>query len=236
MPTVDKPIATMLPKTRGAGFLPDFRGGGEPVVLKPQSGRLTTLLGVTFFAAFWNGIVSVFVIHAVGDWRSGSPEWFLMVFLIPFVLIGAGFIFGIFYYLLALFNPRVTITVSSDAVALGGPLDVAWEMTGRVGVIRRLTVALVGAEEATYTRGTDTTTDKKDFITLPIADTTQTLDMIGGAGSAEIPAETMHSFEAPRNKIVWTVRVHGEIPWWPDVREQYKIVVLPIEMAGGAAR
>jgi len=40
--------------------------------------------------------------------------------LIPFVVIGMVMIGSIFYYFLALFNPRATVTLSSATVPLGG--------------------------------------------------------------------------------------------------------------------
>ena len=45
------------------------------------------------------------------------------------------------------------------------------------------------------------------------------------------PADTMHSFAGENNKIVWSIKVEGEIPIWPDVNEEFEIKVLP---AGGA--
>lgn len=38
-----------------------------PQRLKPTLTRIGTLVGLTFVALFWNGIVSVFVWHAVAD-------------------------------------------------------------------------------------------------------------------------------------------------------------------------
>ncbi|MCB0333956.1 MAG: DUF3592 domain-containing protein, partial [Bdellovibrionales bacterium] len=49
----------------------------EPLELKPTSSRMGKLLGITFAALFWNGIVSVFLYHVWESWSSGSPEWFL---------------------------------------------------------------------------------------------------------------------------------------------------------------
>jgi hypothetical protein len=37
----------------------------------------------------------------------------------------------------------------------------------------------------------------------------------------------MHSFEASNNKIVWAVKLHGEIAKWPDVDFEFPITVLP---------
>lgn len=37
----------------------------------------------------------------------------------------------------------------------------------------------------------------------------------------------MHSFEADNNKILWNLDVHGDIKKWPDVKESFKITVVP---------
>ena len=39
----------------------------------------------------------------------------------------------------------------------------------------------------------------------------------------------MHSFEAPNNRVRWTLIVHGDIPFWPDVRDEFPITVLPLQ-------
>jgi hypothetical protein len=37
----------------------------------------------------------------------------------------------------------------------------------------------------------------------------------------------MHSFAAPHNKIVWSLKVEGVIDRWPDVGEEFPLVVYP---------
>lgn len=199
-----------------------------PVQLKSKSSPLFKLLGVIFFALFWNGIVSVFLFQIYQGFARGRPEWFLTVFMIPFVLVGLGAILGIFYCLLALFNPRVTLAVSAPAVPLGGSVDLAWELTGRSNRVDRLTIKLEGVEESTYRRGTRTYTDKETFATIDILDTSERHELISGEASLKVPADTMHSFKASNNKIIWTLKVHANIPKWPDVKEEFPFVVLPM--------
>jgi hypothetical protein len=35
------------------------------------------------------------------------------------------------------------------------------------------------------------------------------------------------SFDGGRHRIVWEIKVHGDIPHWPDVDEAYPLTVLP---------
>ncbi|MFH1731032.1 MAG: DUF3592 domain-containing protein, partial [Planctomycetota bacterium] len=149
-----------------------------PVTLKPKHSPLGKLIGVTAFALVWNGLVSVFVWQVIKGWRTGQGEWFLTLFMIPFVLVGLGAIGGIVYYVLALFNPRPRLTLSSDAVPLGGAAELQWEFSGQVSRIGKFEILLEGREEATYRRGTDTVTDKNVFATLHIVETEDHRDMM----------------------------------------------------------
>ena len=214
-------------------YLPAFDVGAGPATLKPRQGRWTKLLFSLLVAAFWNGIVSVFLAQVVKDFLAGDPEWFLTIFIIPFLAIGLGLIGWVFYNLLSLVNPRPMLTVSSSATPLGCVLDLAWDMTGRTQRIRDLRVTFEGEEQATYTRGTDTVTDNHTFAEILLFDTDRPLAMSHGSASVTVPANTMHSLEAPNNDIVWSIRFHGDVPRWPDVDERFGIVLLPAQ-GGGA--
>ncbi len=210
-------------------FLPPIPGDGGPVTLRPESTPLGKLIGMTLVALFWNGIVSVFVWQVVQGFRSGSPEWFLTLFLIPFVLIGLGFVGGVVYTALALINPRPVVKLRSAAVPLGGKLEIAWEITGRTHVLDRLQIWLEGVEEVTYRRGTTTQTERHTFRKIEVLSSDDPRDFQQGRESVVVPITSMHSFEAPSNKIVWSLAVEGNIPRWPNMSERFKVVVLPRE-------
>lgn len=182
---------------------------------------------VTLIAAFWNGIVSVFVF---GD---GSGDGCTMLFMIPFVLVGLGLIGFMGYCFLALFNPRPTLRMSGEA-ALGEPFDIEWEVTGNTAKMKLFTITLEGREEATYRRGTTTATDKSVFASIELVRITHSKEMRRGRAKAAVPAGTMHSFQSKNNKFIWELKVAGEIPRWPDVSEDYAIDVKP--QRPGAAR
>jgi hypothetical protein len=100
-------------------------------------------------------------------------------------------------------------------------------MSGRATALRRLEIVLEGREEATYTRGTTTVTDKNVFVTIPIFATTNPWDMQSGRARLLVPPGTMPTFCAEHNKILWHLHVRGDIPRWPDIKEEYEITVLP---------
>ena len=208
-------------------FLPKFEPSDEPVTLKPTSSRLGKLIGTIVFALIWNGVTSAVVYKVIDSHMSDRPEWFLTFFSIPFVIIGLGSIGFVIYQFLAMFNPTVQVTVNRNALAQGEALDVAWDLVGRTQMVTKMRVWLQGREEATYRRGTNTVTDKHVFTEIELANTDNPADIIGGAGTVDIPVDTMHSFVASNNKIIWSLHVTGEIPRWPDIKVEYPIVVLP---------
>jgi hypothetical protein len=38
----------------------------------------------------------------------------------------------------------------------------------------------------------------------------------------------MHSFAADSNKIIWEIKVEGEIANWPDIRQNFPIEIRPM--------
>ena len=176
-------------------------------------------LGIAIaFCLFWNGIVSVFLFSGL--------DGCMAVFMIPFVLVGLGLLGWVGYQFLSLFNPVPVLTVSREAAPLGGSFDLDWRFDGSVKRLKNLKITLEGREEATYRRGTKTSTDKSVFTTLLLHG-----DAVVGSGRVNvvIPRGTMHSFAARNNKIVWVLRVQGEIARWPDVGEEFPFTVLPAE-------
>ena len=200
-----------------------------PQRLKPQTTRIARLLVVVFLAAFWNGIVSIFVYAAIFD-APFDNQWGQMglsLFLIPFVLVGLALIGGCLHTLVSMFNPSVSIALSTGAPSLGGELDVAWEVSGGLRSLQRLSVVIIGQEWCRYVQGTDTKTDTSTFAVVEICTTIDPREIAFGSRTMTLPIDTMHSFEAANNKTQWTVRVQGTIPWWPDVSEDFSFRVTP---------
>lgn len=203
-----------------------------PVVLEPTATPIRKFLIILFVGLFWNGIVSVFVWQAVKGWRSGHPDGCLTVFLVPFVLVGLLMIWGLFHQFLALFNPRPRLSLSSRSIPLGGSAAVDWSFSGAAGRIEKLRIFVEGREECQYRRGTDVHTDKETFVTIEIVEVPGLARGASGSATLRIPADTMHSFTASHNKIVWTLKLQGKIRSWPDVAEEFEIAVRPAGRSG----
>jgi hypothetical protein len=203
-------------------------GGSESQALKPKAPPVSRLLGMLLFAVVWNGIISVFLWNVIGDFRSGSPDWFLTLFLVPFVLVGLASIAMVVYGVMALANPRCRLEVTPSVLMPGRSVDVAWTMSGAAGKVQRLRIVLEGREEAVYRRGTSTCTDRNAFARFLVADVSSSLEMQQGTARLLVPDGVPPSFNASKNKIIWSLKVHGEILRWPDVLEEYEV-----PMSGG---
>lgn len=217
------------PSFASAGsFMPAATGSpGDALELETKHSPLGKLVIGILIAVFWNGIVSVFVWQWWKSWQAGSPDGCLTLFLIPFVLVGLAFLINIPYQFLALFNPRPRLTLRPGRLVPGGSAELTWGFEGSTGRIRRLQIVLEGREEADYTRGTNRTTARETFATLPVTDVTGSSEIAFGRARLEIPAGTMHSFDAPDNRIVWALKLQGTIRMWPDVMETLPVVIEP---------
>jgi hypothetical protein len=206
---------------------PSAAAAGGPLELRPALSPVGKFLGLGFATLFWNGIVSIFVWQAISGWQRGAGDGCLTVFLVPFVLAGLGLILGTIRQFLVIFNPRPRITLSPGVLVLGESAYVQWSFEGRAGRVKRLAILLEGREEAQYRRGTSTQTDRSVFATLTVAEADQPYTIAGGSTSFAVPADTVPSFKAEHNKIVWTLQLRCEIPGWPDSNEDFEVVVRP---------
>lgn len=196
-----------------------------PAELKPQATPLGKLIGMIFISLFWNGITWAGILLSFRD--QGRPEGCLIAFLSIFALVGLLLIYGTFRQFLVLFNPRPKLTLSPGSLPLGGTAYLQWRLSGGTGGVRRLSVVLEGREEASYRRGTNNYTDKEIFALIPLVDTTNEYQMANGSTSFTLPADTMPSFRAEHNRIVWTIKAHLEVASWPDSDEEFEVLVRP---------
>lgn len=199
---------------------PALPASGE---LKARTTPVGRLLGMFVIAVFWNGIVALFLWQAF----SGRQEPILTLILIPFVLVGLGLIGAVGYFVLALANPRCCLRVTPPVIRPGQSVEVAWTLTGAVQRLRRLRIFLEGKEEVTFRRGKSTCTDRHVFAKLTIAEMSHGLEMNQGEARCLLPEDLPPSWKASHNRILWTIRVHGEVPGWPDMNEEFEIQLLP---------
>ncbi len=210
---------------RAAGSIDRSRQPG----FRSESSPRTVFLALLVAALFWNGIVAVFLTQTVGEWRRGRRPIGQSLMLLPFLAVGLGLIGGAVYNFLRLFNPRPRLDPPDRLVTPGTVVPVRFRMSGNASKLRHLTIALVGREEVTYRRGTDSTTERHEFLREVLLDTDDPRLMTQGIFDLSIPPGAMPSFRSHNNKIIWTLSVKGKIPRWPDVSEDFVLDVLPGE-------
>ena len=196
--------------------------------LKPRVTRGGKLAGALAFMGFWNGIVSIFVYQAVQGFRQGDGEWFLVVFLIPFVLVGIGCVVFVVRQFLALFNPKPTLFISEGSPKLGEKVNLSWAIEGDVTKLSALTITLEGREKATYRVGTDTRTDTHCFYKHTLINIQDARNTLSRTVAFSVPMDSMHSFKSSNNEVEWQIVFCGEIPRWPNVEQDYRLVVRPL--------
>lgn len=204
-----------------------YKQQGNVIYLQPKMSRGLKLLAMLAFCIIWNGVITVLIADVLASHRMGKPDWPTTLFAIPFVLVGIGSIVGVIYFLLAFFNPKVSLSLSPAKLRLGDSFKLSWQITGSTDRIKEFSLTLLGQEEATYTRGTNRHTDREVFYEEKLIVSSNSLAIKRGSVEAHVPQSTMHSFVARSNRIVWMIKVHGVIDKWPDVVNSYTIQVHP---------
>ena len=140
-------------------------GAGDPVTFSSGSVRLKKLIGVSLFALIWNGFVSVLAYFMV----TGKTPVMADLIISAFVLVGLGMLFvAVPYQLIAMMNPKTTVTLGDRHPRLGQTVDVSWDISGATARLRDFRIVLQAREEATYRVGTNTRTDKRTVREIPI--------------------------------------------------------------------
>jgi len=198
------------------------------VVLKPSASPLAKFLGGLLFSLFWNGIVSVFLVHVVQMWRSGrgGEKWFLTVFLIPFVLVGIGMVFFTIHSFWGLFSPRVRLRLSQASVGLGESVELSWEFAGSADKVRDLRLHLEGRAELDEGSGKNRRTTKDVFYTAELAHFTRANDIRAGSVLCTLPSDHAPSDSEGSQRVVWTIKLKAAIEFGADLNDEYPIHVV----------
>jgi hypothetical protein len=205
-------------------------GSDEPLVLEQAISRKWKAIGMTIFALLWNGIT-----WSIGYLVIRDKVIVAMIFLALFALIGLLILFGAIYSILQLFNPTTVVVCSQSQVHPGSEFEISWLQKGNASRIKRLMIAIEAYEEASYRQGTTTRTEKSIFYSHLLVSTDVPDEIQSGFRIFELPLDTMHTFRGSKNKIEWTIRVHGDVPFWPDISDDFSIVILPPQVEKEAA-
>lgn len=180
---------------------------------------------------FWNGIVSVFLVIAVDSHLTGDPEWFLTIFLIPFVIVGLALVFYLIRQLLITTGIGPTLLEIADhPLHPAGQYRLFVSQSGRLS-INSLEVSLVCQEKASYRQGTDTRTETREVYRQQVF-LQEGFEIHRGMPfeaqcDVEVPGRAMHSFKSDHNEINWKLLVKGDVQGWPDFERAFPVIVHP---------
>ncbi|MDA8017559.1 MAG: DUF3592 domain-containing protein [Thermoanaerobaculia bacterium] len=197
--------------------------------LEPNVSRTGKLIGALIFSAIWNGLIGLMIWKVFEDVFAGrSDDWlrFETFFFIPFVLIGLLLILFVIHTFLSLFNPVAHLQLGTGGPEVGTRFPMQWRLTGSSGRLRSLVIRIEGRESATYRRGTNTTTDRHTFYEEELV-RIEPVRVSQGSSEVILPAPSLPTWSSNNNKIQWRLLVQGDIPFWPDVSEDFPIEVSP---------
>lgn len=192
----------------------------EHVVALKGSSPIGKAVGITLFAVIWNTIV--FFIF-----KSDAPIIFHIMFGgAGLIVIGASI-----HSILAIFNPRPEVEITPGDVRPGSSVAMRWRTSGRADRIGKLTVSLQCLRITTETHRsggkTRTTTVKTPVFTQELLQTVSPHEIAQGTLQFHVPEDQSASVPGNHNGIRWQLMFHGDIPRWPDLKQELPFTVYP---------
>jgi len=229
LPQIRKTEKDWLPKIKVSAKSPNPQDK-TPVTL--QASRIVPLLvGLIALNIFYN-IMAAQIFFEIYQWLINGTFFAnaSTILIVPAVSIFFAVTTG--YIALQLFNPRPIIKISEERITLGSSALIAWSFRGRTSSIEHLTLTLQGKEQIQYSTGSgksrSTKTLENPFYQVQLIDGDDPHQIRAGQAGVVIPHHVMHSFEAGDTKIIWEILVSGAVRFWPDIRNQFKIAVVPV--------
>jgi hypothetical protein len=227
------------PRSKHYPAIPAFEGlTNSPGVelayrLPPTQSPGWRLMATTIFAWSWLAVGGVLSVWAISSHLAGQPEWFLTIFLLPFLIVGA---WSIRYWLRQIWIDTgmglTTVEISDCPLEPGRVYQVVLAQHGHIRV-KSLELWLICEEEATYRQGTDIRTEVRRVVEERLSShrdfRIEPIEPFRAAVSVAIPAAAMHSFHSLHNSVNWKLVVRGEVAHWPRFERGFPIVVYPGE-------
>lgn len=197
---------------------------------------VATTAGWTLFASgiscvLWNGIAGLFAVMAISGITRGEPDWRLIAFVVPLVLVGAALIAFFVRQILATTGVGPTrVEISAHPLAPGKSYELFLSQAGRLA-ISTLELWLACDEKATFRQGTDTRTESRRVYEQRCF-VRENFEIHQGLPfesrcEVSVPEGAMHSFHANYNEVSWKLIVKGNVVGWPAYEREFQIVVNP---------
>lgn len=213
--------------------------------LKPVESRWSRTQSALVPALFWNLIVVFFVAADVAilvDGEKIALGVFMAVFLIPFVLLGLHLAKSASEAIRGQRNPVPQIAIGRAGLPLGEAVPFEWHFTGRTDRLTGLRITLEGTERSTRSeervqggrQRRTLQTEEKSFARIEVFVSEEPGSVAAGSAEIRVPAETVPSFRTTNAQILWRLEVVGATRKKPIVVDEFEVVVVPGDHAGGA--
>jgi hypothetical protein len=198
----------------------------------PAAGSVGWFLSIALaFCVVWNACAVLAVVWAVHSFAQCKPDWILVLFVIPVVLIGIGSIFYLVRRLLIATGIGLTLVeISGHPLHPGQRYRVAISQAAQRKV-NLLQVSLVCEETAVFRQGTNTRTETQEVYRQELlrqenleSKREQPFEI---EFDLEVPHGAMHSFLADHNQIHWSLVVEGDVVRRPKFRRAFAVIVHP---------
>ncbi len=199
-----------------------------------------TLFGLLAACVAWNGAVSVFLVMAVRSFLSGTPDWLMTLFIVPFLVVGIALV-AVFARLLrhATGIGPTLVEVSDHPLLPGNRYRFFLSQSGNL-TLQTIEVSLICEEEAVFRQGTNARTESREVFRQSLYAGAGAVIRPGEPLEAEcdlpVPAEAMHSFRAAHNQVQWKLIVRGEIVGWHAFQRAFPVIVRPAPVAYASGR
>ncbi len=193
----------------------------EPLVIQAARSRVAVAIGSWIVGLVWTGIVSLIFLGV-----RQNRDWFPMMIVSVFLLIGIALLLVACYSTLQIFNPSPILACSQRDIYPGSEFELSWMFRGNAKKIKHIEIVLEGIEKVSYRQGTSTRTEEKPFYRQTVVNSEKPESVAQGFELVSIPISTMHSFKSSNNSFTWQIRVIGKIAFWPDIRDRFEIVML----------
>ncbi len=199
----------------------------------PSTGAaIWKLSAATIFCLIWNGLSCVLVVLAFNTHRGGAPDWFLTVFVVPFVGVG---VWAIYYFIRQLSMHAgigaTAVEISDLPLVPGRRYEVFVAQWGKLQM-DSLDLDLVCDEEALFQQGTNLRLETKRVRSQRVFHQENFSILPNGVFEAEceieIPADAMHSFQSAHNAIHWKLVVRGSARGWPEYERSFPVLIHPL--------
>ncbi len=191
----------------------------EHVVRLEGNSPINKAIGITLFTILWTG-VTLFLFK--------SPSLILPIIFgfFDLIIIGAAI-----HSILSIFNPRPTVEITPGNIRPGTSVALRWRLSGRADRIGRLTLSLqclrVTTETSGHGKNRSTRIVKTPIFEDELLITDRQNEIVQGILQFRIPEEKPFSLPGNDGGIQWQLLFHGDIPRWPDLKQELPFIVYP---------